>query len=246
MLRNLSQSMFAVLILSLPSALLAGGPPMLCLPIDGVTSENAEACTELLISKLQTKVWKHSNRPQAVTLVRRHDQWYLTFYMDDEVRLSEVQAALKGSSFSVPKGKLRLFGHAILDIDARSASQQALLTDLKAIPYVAIEESKATKNLFVVTLDMPYPVETNRSDRESIAWEKFQRNGLSSVQASRSETLATPATLPSYTALRDVVARHDTRLTDIRWSNNYACRALGAVGYTSPDKKSQQAGSTVP
>lgn len=244
MFRNVSRWVVAVVLLSLPSAVLAGGPPLICLPVDGVTSENAEKCSEVLSSKLASLVWKHSSQPHGVTVVRHADQWYLTFYMGQDVHLAEVKAAMDGTAFSVPLDRLRLFGHAILEIDARSASHKALQADLDAVPYVSIEKSKVQKDLLVVTLDMPYPVETKRRDRDAVGWETFRRNDFSADQVSLGvETPATPETLASYRALRNVVTKHDAVLKDISWSPNYACRTLGAVAGPTLKEKSQQVGS---
>jgi hypothetical protein len=90
--------------------------PFLCLPVDGVTAENVEACTKLLNSKLEDKLFPHSSKLYGVKLIERANQWYLAFYMDHDVRLSDVQSALESTEFSIPQDRLHLFGHAILDI----------------------------------------------------------------------------------------------------------------------------------
>jgi hypothetical protein len=149
--------------------------------------------------------------------------------MGGDVRLADVTAALAGSGFSVPQDKLRLFGHVILEIDAPAAKRQALLADLKAVQGASVAESKAVKDLLLVTLDMPYPVTSGREDLNSVGWDTFQRCDLNSDPLKRSESPATSHNLPSYGAIRDVVAKHQGTLKGLRWSEIHACRPLGAV-----------------
>ena len=106
MVQYFSRCVMAAAFLLLPARLMAGGPPFLCLPVDGVTAENVQACTRLLNSKLENKLWPHSSRLHGVKLMERTNQWYLAFYMDKDVRLSDVQAALQASEFSIPEGRL--------------------------------------------------------------------------------------------------------------------------------------------
>ena len=234
MLQKLSSLAIAFLLLLLPSRLFAGGPPWLCLPIDGVTVASAKECAGLLNSKLKDK-FSGDVEERQIKVLQHADQWYLTFYMGEDVALGDVDAALQGSKFSVPRDRLRLFGHSVLEIDTRAASAKDLLADLEAASYVSVAESERRKDRFLVTLDIPYPVETDR-ERGVVGWEKFRRNDLSSDQAARgSESPATPQTLPAYAALRDVVAKHKASLKDVRWDMNYACRPLGGVAV--PDSK---------
>lgn len=229
MLRTTSFFAVAAVLLLLPAQLLAGGPPWLCLPIDGVTSENVKACTDLLTSKLKTKLSPHVRQNRGFDLRQHSNQWYLTFYMGEDVGLGEVEAAVKGSPFSVPRDKLRLFGHVILQIDARKATPKQLLADLEALDYVSVAESKDKEDLLLVTVDMPYPVENGGRDRETVGWDKFQRNDFASDQSTKSESPTTARKLPGYNAFRDLVAKHNASLRDIRWSTNYACRPHGGV-----------------
>jgi len=234
MLRSVSLAVVAAAFLVLPARLMAGGPPFLCLPVDGVTSRNVQACTELLNSKLEKRIWSHPGRSQGVKLMERTSQWYLAFYMDSDVRLSDVQAALKASEFSIPQDRLHLFGHVILEIDARPAARQALLSGLDALPHVAVEESRTQENLLLATVDMPYPVERERADLESVGWDTFQRNDLSSNQSTKPRTPATSRQLPGYENFRDLVSKYNAVLKDICWSPNYACRPLGGVAEPRP------------
>ena len=47
----------AALFLALPTRLLAGGPPWLAVPIDGLTPDNTKATNELLTAKLKDKLY---------------------------------------------------------------------------------------------------------------------------------------------------------------------------------------------
>jgi hypothetical protein len=241
MFRCISHWVLAAAFLLLPAGLMAGGPPFVCLPVDGVTSQNVQVCSKLLNSKLEDKLWTRSSLPHGVKLIERTNQWYLAFYMDKDVRLSDVLAALQGSEFSIPQDRLHLFGHAILDIDAPAASRQALLSALKSLPHVSVEESKTQDKLLLVTLDMPYPVAW-KEDLESAGWEKFQRNDFNSNQSTHSRNPATTKELPSYETIGDVVSKHNASLKDIRWSTHYACRPLGGVAESRP--AAQEAGTS--
>ena len=230
MIRNLSHIVVAAVVLLLPAQLVAGGPPFLCLPVDGVNSENVAACTKLLNSKLEEKFWTHSGRPHGVKLTERANQWYLAFYMGGDVRLSEVQAALEGSEFSIPRDRLQMFGHVILEIDSPLKSRDALLAGLKALPHVSVEDSKkAQKDLLFVTLDMPYPADMGREDLESVGWEKFQRNDFNSTPSTQPKIPVTAGELPGYEDVQGVVSKNRVSLKDIHWSANHACRVLGCV-----------------
>jgi hypothetical protein len=222
---------FAILAIFLlaPVRLIAGGPPWLCLPVNGVSPDNEKACAELLTSKLKSKFSPHLARNNSVELRQFDGQWYFTFYMGEDVALGDVEAALKDSRFSVPRDRLRLFGHVILEIDARKSTAKELLDGLEALGHVSVGKSENTDGMLLVTLDMPYPVESNPRDLLSAGWEKFQRNDFASDQSTRSEPAATARTLPSYDVFRNIVARHRGDLKDIRWSTYHACRPQGGV-----------------
>jgi hypothetical protein len=231
MLRTFSWFVVAAACL-LPTRLIAGGPPWLCLPIDGVTSNNVKACADLLTTKLESKISFHD---REIQIQQHSNQWYLTFYMGEHVELGDVEAALQGSGFSVPRDRLRLFGHVILKIDARTTSPKELLADLDAMNYVSVAGSDDKEDRLLVTLDMPYPMWNGGPDRRSVRWDTFQRNDFASDPSTRSESPATSRTLPSYAAIRDIVAKHKASLKDIRWSDKYACRPLGCVAVPAPD-----------
>jgi hypothetical protein len=234
MLLKIAGSAAMVLILILPARLLAGGPPWLCLPLDGVTAENATACGELLTSKLADKLCPYPGRDRAVKVQENKGQWYVAFYLGEHAGLHDVEAALAGSEFSVPRERLRLFGHAILVIDARAKSKQ-LLEDLEALSLVSVAESKTAEGRLLVTVDMPYPYPVEARDREelTVGWDSFWRGDLSSDQATRSEAPATARALPGHDEFRKTVEKHDAMLTDIRWSPDYVCRPLGCVSISA-------------
>lgn len=228
-LTNVALGIVAAWALLPAAAAWAGGPPFLCLPVEGVTSANVERCTELLNARLAGKFFEHGNLPRGVKLSERSGQWYLAFYMGSDVRLSDVTSALEGSGASVPLDKLRFFGHVILEIESPAASRPALLADLAALNCVSVAQSKADKDRLLVTVDMPYPVENGRSDLESVGWVSFKRNELTSDPAKRSESPATAEKLPGYRAISDVIQKHNASLKGVRWSTDHACRPLGCV-----------------
>src|SRR5262245_33548379 len=94
----LTRTVTAALVL-LPMACVAGGPPWLCLPVDGVTAENSPACAERLKAKLEDKQPDYQDF-RGFQLKPAGGQWYLMFHFDKDVALSDIDAALKGSPFS--------------------------------------------------------------------------------------------------------------------------------------------------
>jgi hypothetical protein len=223
-------------LLWLPSQLSAGGPPWLCLPIDGVTADNQSACTALISAKLEHKLWPKSESFRSAEIHRDGDQSYLTFYMKEDIGLAEIEAAFQGSEFAIPRDRIRLFGHAVLDIDAQKASAKELVAALDALPNVAIDEVDENKGLLRATVQMPYPVVDNRPNPENLSWEKFAWNDYTSVAPKKSDSPVGRQELPDYQAFRDVLATHHASLKDIHWSTAHACRALGCVSAPKADK----------
>ena len=231
-------ALFAVIAaILLPAPLFAGGPAWLCLPIDGITADNERSCAALLTTKLDDKLSPYRPKEREVKLKQHKGQWYLMFFMGKDVALSEVEAALKGSGFSVPRDRLHLFGHVILDIDARGTPHKELVADLEKLSYVSVEKSEAKKDRLLVTVDMPYPADERGVTREDVGWDTFKRNDFSSDRATRSESPATVGTLPGLDTLRDAVTKHKASLKDIRWDPNYACRPLGGVAVPAKEVK---------
>jgi hypothetical protein len=219
----------------LPSRLIAGGPPFLCLPIEGVTPDNATAGAALIDAKLENQRWSHPEWSGGVAIHQQPKQPYMTFYMKEEVRLSDIDAALKGSDFSIPRDRLKLFGHVILEIDPRTTPAKDLLAALDSMEYVSIADSEESKGGLLVTVEMPYPAVENRPNPVTVWSEKFVKNDYTSVQSTKPELPIGAQALPSYNAFRDVLATHNANLTGIRWSTAHACRALGCVSVPKAD-----------
>jgi hypothetical protein len=234
MLRTIACLAVAAACLLFPARVIAGGPSWLCLPIDGVTEDNAKTCAALLGTKLGDKLWPQD---RGVHIRQRDSQWYLTFYLKN-VALSDVETAFQGSGFSIPRDKLRLFGHVFLEFDIRQAPRKELLADLEALPHLSVFEAEESRdNRLRVLVDMPYPGDGDR-DRDLVALDTFRRNNFASDPATRSEPPATPQTLPGYDAFRDIAARHKGSLKDIWWSAAFGCRPLGGVAAAPVDAAS--------
>ncbi len=247
MIRLLSATAIAAVFLMIPTQLLAGGPPRLCLPIDGVTADNAEMCATRLVDRLGGKLWQHA-RPRGVEIRQNEKQWYAMFTPREAMKLSEIDAALKGSRFSIPRDKLRFFGHVILAVDIRSTPAKELMTDLEAMVYVSVAESKRTKGLLLVTVDMPYPrhfgIQATNIGSVPLSKEIFRRTDFSSDASTKSEPPATAHDLPSFNLLQAVVAKHNATLRDVRWSDRWACRTLGCVAIPKADGNTRKANAT--
>jgi hypothetical protein len=193
-----------------------------------VTAESAPAAAGLLTRKLEPWVWPHAGREPGVQLQLHANQYYLTFFMGEDVRLADVETALRGSGYFIPRDKLRLFGHVVLEIEAPAAESEKLLAALDGLDRVSVAESESQGDNLLVTVDMPYPT-YDVQERTSVAWERFESNDFSSDPSARSEPEATAAELPGLEAFRRTVANHGGALKGIRWNPNYACRPLGAV-----------------
>jgi hypothetical protein len=214
----------------LPARAFAGGPPFLCLPVDGVTHESAPGIARFLSTKLDKFIWPNGPEQQrGVQILKRKGQWYLAFYLGDDIRMSDVKTALEERRCSLPLNRLRLFGHVILEVESQPEAQSALIVGVRDLSEVEVEEWGTESGLLLVTVDMAYPVSPDRRDLESVGWETFQRNGLSSNQVGQPTTPIKLEELPSYESIRATVAKHQGKLKDVRWNANFACRALGGV-----------------
>jgi hypothetical protein len=227
MFRKTSQIAVAAAIALAPDLLLAGGPARLSFPVEGVTAKNADVCAKLLTSGLEDKVLTYDESP-GVQVVERGDQWYVAFAMGDDVHLSDIEAALKGSDFSVSRERLRLFGHVVLEIEVGDAQGKALLATFDSLEFALVADFEGKDGRFQVTIDMPYPSELSESRRQLAGFAQFRWNNLASVPTSTA-AVATAAELPTVEAIEEIVADHKARLTDIRWSAEHACRPLGGV-----------------
>jgi hypothetical protein len=211
----------------LPLQLLAGGPPWLCLPVEGVTADNAGVLTALIKTEMNAKIWPHG---QDVVKIGQHEnQHYLSFAMQQDVTLDEIEAALEGSEFSIPRDRLRLFGHAILELDAPKTQSKELVAALEDVEYVSINEADEKNGFLRITVEVPYPTNDGHPTRDGIGWGKEFTPQYSDHQPGEREKPATPQTLPDYDTIREVLAQHNASLKSVRWSMQHSCRTLGCV-----------------
>jgi hypothetical protein len=220
MLRTLSATAVAGLVVLMSMDLRAGGPPLLCLPVDGVTEANTAECTARLAKGLGDTLWTRT--PPAATRLEKHDgQWYALLYLSGQrdVKLSDIDDALKGSDFSVPRGVLHFVGQVQLEVDLPVSAQEAVLKDLSAIDRVEVEQVSRTPKGMLVTLVLA------ESDRRDV----FQLLKPPSTNSSESTSTLTAASLPSYAALCELMSRHDARLNDVAWSARWACSTFGSL-----------------
>ncbi len=224
----------AILSLVLPLSAWAGGLPMLCLPLDGATAKNADASAQRVAAALGKEV-------ESVSVRQNDGQWYLTFYLNfncDHVKLAEIDAALKGSAVSIRRDSLRLFADVILEIDAPAQSAEKLLTELKTLKSVKVEQSQREGNTLLVTLKLPAPESDFRRLAEfgQVPFQKltFQSEGPGGADFNARE-------LPTYEELRLITEKHGAQLQGLRW-NYWHCRTLGCVA-GGADRTTAQAAS---
>jgi hypothetical protein len=233
MLRKHSILAAGILLASIQTVL-AGGPPWVPIPIDGVTAENSKACAEKIAAGLKDKIFQRTDFQGAeqyngVNIGEKNGQRYAMFHIEKDVTLGDVQAALKGSLSSVPLDKLHLFGHVVLEVRADEAQAKRLLADLKSSNQTWIVDSKQNGNTLSVTLEMPYPFQNgDRPSQQMVGWTQYQRNNFEGAPSS-SDPIVSAAELPTYSALREIVSKDKAELVDLRWSTQYACRAVGCV-----------------
>ena len=234
MFRKISILAAGILLASIQTAL-AGGPPWVAIPVNGVTAENSKACADKIAAGLKDKIFQGVEQYDGVKIGEKNGQHYAMFHMQNDVTLSDIESTLKGTGASIPLDKLHLFGHVILEVRADDAQAKQLLADLKSLNQTWIVDSKQSDKTLTVTLETPYPFENGgRPSREMVGWEKFQRNHFDATPAS-AEPIIAATELPTYKALREVVSKDDAKLVDLRWSTQYACRAVGCV--VAPEAK---------
>src|SRR5262245_53234204 len=159
---KLSLSAVAALLLS-SAPLLAGGPPRLCLPVHGVTADTADACARRIADALGEKVSEIEVRANG-------KQWYALFSADaDRLTLGQLDAAFKGSPFSIPRDNLRVFGPVVLEVEIDEATAPKLLADLKAVKHLRVDESKREAGVLRVTTATPM---TRHFGREALEFGK--------------------------------------------------------------------------
>ena len=209
MSRLLSIAAVAV-VLSLPTQLIAGGPPRLCLPIDGVTADSGQECTQRLADALGERLYSFSGSPN-IQLRQVAGRSYVIMAVRKDVKLSEIDAALKGSPFSVPREKLFLLGPVVLEFDADRTQVDGLRSGLAALGNVQVDAPKVAGDIVRVTL--------NKGD---ITRDFF-----------RDELTADRRTVV-YEELLTLAAEHESKLRDIRWSSRYGCRMFGCLSAAKP------------
>ena len=88
-----SLSAVAAFLLLLPAPLLAGGLPRMCLPVNGVTADNANTCAKRIADAL-------GKRAERVELRENEKQWYAMFHFNcEQVTLAELDTAFKDSPY---------------------------------------------------------------------------------------------------------------------------------------------------
>lgn len=233
MLRRNCHLAFALTIV-LASHAHAGGPPRLNLPLAGVDEASASACKDLLSAKLKNANWKgDAAQWNGVNVFQRGDQWYLGFYMKDDVSLADVEAALKGSTFAVDREHMRLFGHVTLVIKTDAGNDKAIETAIASIPQASVVKTERKDGDLLATIAMPYPPAEDSNRWGGAAWKVFRTGEFEGVTASKGDPIADNA-LPTIDAVGDVVKSHDAKLVDVRWTSNYACRPVGGVAVVEP------------
>ena len=196
----------------------------------GATTKNADACAERVAAAL-------GNQVDRASLRQNDGQWFLTFHFNrDNVRLAEIDAALKGSPVSILRDQLRLFGNVILEVDVAEPSAAKLLSDLKSVEHVAVGESKRSGDTLLVTLTLPAP---EREFRPAAEFGKVPFRSDTFRHESNTEPAVGLGDLPSYDTLRKLVAKHDGTLQGLRW-DCWGCRALGCVSGADADRTATQ------
>jgi hypothetical protein len=206
-------SAVAAVLLLAPAPLLAGGLPRLCIPVDGVTAATAPDCAKRIAAALGAKA-------ENVELRESSKQWYAVFnYNGGEFPLATLDAALKGSKFSVPRDTLRLFGHVALEVEIGDMQTPKLLADLKAVKYLTVDKTKREKGVLIVSAVMPFPKHMGRETAE-FGKSPVEMEVFGSDRSDLGRNYDPPAAagdLPTYGALRAVVEKHSGSLKGIRW-----------------------------
>lgn len=225
MSRVLPIATVALLVVFAPVQLFAGGPPRLCLPIDGVTAENAEVCAKRLADALR-EINPRAYAQETVEMRKESEQWYAICRIWNEVQLSDIDAALEGTGFTVPRDKLRLFSMVTLQV-AHALPRDSVIELLAALPGVSVEDSKEEKDLLVLTLETPH-----RLTRDI-----FKSVDKASTGKHDRRSFASADELPSYRALETALAKRKAELVDIRWDMRYVCRMVGCLAVPGADAK---------
>jgi hypothetical protein len=220
---------------------IAGGPPLLCLPIDGVSADSRKDLAELL----ETKLFPVSGNYSHVEIRDNNGQAFALLYMREDIALSEMEAALKGSGFSIPRDKLRFFGHVVLETDPGKAAVKELQSPLENMDYVSVVASEEADGRLLITVEMPYPASEGRQHRYAILDDYFVWNDYSTGSVGESQSPASAQMLPAYNAFDRTIANQGAKLGDVRWSTEFACRAVGCVAAPAEERPTSAKQSVV-
>jgi hypothetical protein len=239
MFQTLSNALFALALVLVPANLLAGGPAWLCVPVDGITSSNQAKCIDLLGDALKGSLFTTDEGKPQIKIERHENQWYATCHLTDDVLLGEVEKALGGSEFSIPRDRMRLFGHVVLEVKSGSEAREAVKTQLDALANVAVSDVKPLGSLAEITIDMPYPTQMRRGSDGVRFWEDaYQWNDLNTV-GTQNTPPATAESLPSPKELGKVILGQGAELKDIRFSAAFHCRPIGSVAVPKTPETTQ-------
>ncbi len=213
--------------------LMAGGPPRLCLPVDGVTLENAADCAKLLKVKLGDQIVSSRNF-SGVQVMPKSEQSYIVLYLDlrkrgDSLSLADIDAAFSGSKFSVPRDKICLFGQVTVELACDEAPQK-LLDQLASRKNIKVVSSKQVKDRHFVTLSIPFA--------DGFTQQLFRSFGKDPVNHTLTATPTSSADgLLQYDDLKKYCQESDVKLGDVRWSSSWHCRIFGAVTLSGSKEK---------
>jgi hypothetical protein len=214
----------AVALLLSPAPLVAGGLPRVCLPVDGVTADNAKACAKLIADALP-------GRAERVEQRENGKQWYALFSLNaGELDLVKLEAALKAGRFTIPRDKLRPFGEVVLEVEVGAAADAKVLADLKAIKNLTVTQSNRAGGVQVVTAVVPFPPHTGREvdDFGKEPFEKLRFGVERSDFAPQIVPPAGPRDLPVFADLRAAIEKHNGALKGMRWKL-LGCHVQGGV-----------------
>jgi hypothetical protein len=231
MFAKLSLSVIAALLLS-AAPLLAGGLPRLCLPVDGVTAGNSADCAKRVAGAL-------GDRAEQIEMLQNDKQWYVLAAINgDQADLGKLDAAFKGSPFSIPRDRLRLFGPMTLEVQIDESATAKFLADLKAVKHLRIEESKRDRGTLFVTVTTPLSRHFGReaADFGKVAFDQERFGAEPNDFGLKADPPATARDLPSYAGLRAVVEKHNGTLKGVRWKL-LGCHVQGAVAVLDSDEK---------
>jgi hypothetical protein len=113
-----------------PWSTFAGGPGLLKLPVEGLTSQNQQQCEQLLQSKLKEQLVQENNWKYGYALVGENDGTHILVNPGSStVSLAEIEKALEGSPYRIDRNQLLFRG--VVRIEAsKQLDAKALRTAL--------------------------------------------------------------------------------------------------------------------